>query len=67
MVLELIRWVCTLLLFSRVHFVPHSYLFSIIPLSPDCSGVLIPLPLISMMGPLSFFFFRHDLVGFLVL
>ena len=64
-VLELIRWVCTLLLFSHVHFVPHSYLFSIIPLSPDCSGVLIPLPLISLMGPLSFFFLGMIWLDFL--
>lgn len=54
-VLELIIWVC-ILVFSHVHFAPHSYLFSvIIPLSLDCFGVLIPLPLISMVGPLTCF------------
>ena len=55
-VLELIRWVCTLLVFSQVHFAPHSYLFSMtIHLSLDCFGVLIPLPLISVVGPLTVF------------
>lgn len=48
--LELIRWVCTLLI-SPVHFAPHSYLFPvIITLLTDCSGVLISVPLTSMVG-----------------